>query len=230
MRLERISISGFRGFSLPQELDLDADAVILVGGNGSGKTSFFDAILWALTGQLHRLSADSKVVVNRYSPTGEARVELVLRTADGSPLTVVRRSDEAASLTVTTHDDSSLSGPSAEARLLEALWRDAQLAADPWTALSRTLTRGVCLQQDLLREFIDADTDDARFAVIGEIVGAGRIGELQRQLESGKNKWSRSTTTLSGELEPAQRRRDALRDPSNISRVASRNCSISGEL
>lgn len=210
MRIKSMSISGFRGFASATELDFHGDAIILVGANGAGKTSVFDAILWALAGKVPRLGEDPKVVVSRYSPTGEARVELVLTERDGSQLGVVRRFDGTTHLSLDVGEQSSLRGPSAEARLLEALWPDARLASDPWHALSRALTRGVYLQQDLLREFIEADDDQGRFAVIGEIVGAGRVGELQRQLESAKASWTRSTTVLNTEVEPLRSRRASL--------------------
>lgn len=210
MRLKTMSVSGFRGFSTAQDFDLEGDAVILVGANGSGKTSFFDALLWALAGKVPRLGEDDKSVVSQYSPTGEARIELVLAKADGSLLTVVRRFDGAMNLSLEVDGEPALRGPSAEARLLEELWPDATLASDPWEALSRALTRGVYLQQDLLREFLEADGDQGRFSVIGEIVGAGRVGELQRQLESGKASWTRSTTALTTDVEPMRSRRAAL--------------------
>src|SRR5579884_732938 len=210
MRLKRLSLVGFRGFSTPQDLDLDGDAVIVVGANGSGKTSFFDALLWALAGKVPRLGENDEAVVSQYSLTGEARVELVLAKTGEAPMTVVRRYDGAMNLSLEIDGEPLLRGPSAEARLLEELWPDARLAAEPWEAMSRALTRGVYLQQDLLREFIEADGDQGRFSVIGEIVGAGRVGELQRQLESGKAGWTRSTTSLSSEVDPMRVRRDTL--------------------
>lgn len=55
MRVRRLSVSGFRGFPGTEVFDLDADAVILEGVNGSGKTSLFDAILWGLSGSWNGL-------------------------------------------------------------------------------------------------------------------------------------------------------------------------------
>jgi DNA repair protein SbcC/Rad50 len=230
MRLMALSINGFRGFSTAQEFDLEGDAVILVGANGSGKTSFFDALLWGLAGKVPRLGDDGKAVVSQYSTSGEARVELALTTSDGSTLKVVRRFDGAMNLSVEVDDEPLLRGPSAQARLLEELWPDARLASDPWEALSRALTRGVYLQQDLLREFIEADGDQGRFTVIGEIVGAGRVGELQRQLESGKASWTRATNALASEVEPVRGRRSSLAQRlSRLSEISAEGESLPAE-
>ena len=209
MRLKSLSISGFRGFASAVDFDLDADAIVLVGANGSGKTSLFDAILWALSGNVPRLGTAQETLLSRFSATGEARVELVLTTPDGRPLNVTRRWDGETTFSVTDGDDH-LRGPSAEARVLERLWPDARAASDPQEALARALTRGVYLQQDLLRQFLDADNEQERFAVIGEMVGTGRVAELQRQLESGKASWTRSTNVVGTELQPLQSRRAAI--------------------
>ncbi len=65
MRITRLSVSGFRGFPGPQSFDLDADAIVIVGVNGQGKTSLFDAVLWGLTGAIPRLGADAQLVLSR---------------------------------------------------------------------------------------------------------------------------------------------------------------------
>ena len=61
MRLVSLKVAGFRGFAHPQTFGLDADAIVIVGANGQGKTSFFDAILWALCGRVPRLGAMIRV-------------------------------------------------------------------------------------------------------------------------------------------------------------------------
>ena len=140
MRLRSITLSGFRGFARTETIDLDADAVIVSGANGRGKTSMFDAILWALTGGVQRLHAGASDVVSRYSPSGEARVELELDN-DGVPVTIVRRSDGQSHLSVATSEET-LRGTTAENALIDLLWPEARAAAEPSDALTRSLTRG----------------------------------------------------------------------------------------
>ncbi len=115
MRLQTLTVAGFRGFPTPTGLDLDADAVIIAGVNGSGKTSFFDAILWALCGNVDRLGDDPASLVSEYSPSGEARVELVLRADSGRRVTVVRRFDGTMHLSVRVDDADPVTGATADA-------------------------------------------------------------------------------------------------------------------
>ena len=79
MRLWGLEISGFRGFGDSYSFDLSPDAIILGGPNGQGKTSFFDTILWAVTGSLPRLRANREAVVSLYSATGQCKVALICR-------------------------------------------------------------------------------------------------------------------------------------------------------
>lgn len=210
MRVKTLTVAGFRGFPRSATFDLDADAVIVAGVNGTGKTSMFDAILWAMAGSIGRLGTEEAQLVSRYSTSGEARVELVLERPDGSTLTIVRRFDGASHLSVAVGDDAPIAGSAAESALFEALWPDAKSATEPWEALSRSLTRATYLQQDEVREFVEAQEEQQRFDVVSELVGVGRVGELQRQLESSRNSWSRATNTLSSELDPLRRQRAAI--------------------
>src|SRR5437763_12623157 len=55
-RLAALELSGFRCFSTPDNVPLDADIVLIHGSNGTGKTSLLSAIELALTGKVHELS------------------------------------------------------------------------------------------------------------------------------------------------------------------------------
>jgi DNA repair exonuclease SbcCD ATPase subunit len=208
MRLETLRVAGFRGFGGAYEFDLSADVLLIHGPNGAGKTSLFDAVLWAVTGVVDRLGPDSDLV-SRYSEFGEARVELTLRDAGGKPLRITRRHEQQTTLTVEV-DDTRLAGAAAEARLFELLWPDAATAANPRQSLARSVTRAVYLQQDQVRSFIEAEDEQGRFEIVGEIVGAGRVGELVRQLEGSRKAWTTASNRQRDDIEPLLRRRAAI--------------------
>lgn len=209
MRLKSVSVSGFRAFANEVQVDLDADVVLLSGVNGSGKTSLMDSILWALTGTVPRLGSTPELV-SRYSSTGEARVEVTLQHPAGPQVRIVRRFDGETSVSVQIGDNDPVFGTVAEARLLETLWPDAVHARDPWEALSRSITRAVYLQQDSVRDFVEADSDEERFHAVGEIVGVGRVAELSKQLASARTRWSRATNNLEEEVGPQRARLNQL--------------------
>src|ERR1039457_3710195 len=116
MRLKTLTVSGFRGFAQEEVIDLDAEAIIVFGANGSGKTSMLDAILWVLTGSITRLRGEAADILSKYSVTGEARVELELQR-DSSTMRVTRRFDGSDHLTVDDDETGSTTGPAANAAL-----------------------------------------------------------------------------------------------------------------
>ena len=61
VRLKNISIKGFRPYVGETSFDLDADLIIIAGPNGLGKTSFFDAIDFAVTGTVRRLEGNTEL-------------------------------------------------------------------------------------------------------------------------------------------------------------------------
>lgn len=213
MRLASITISGFRGFSATRTLDLSADVVLVHGPNGTGKTSLFDAVLWSISGRLERLNAGAQAVVSKYSEFGEARVELGLINNSGASVLVRRRQvlGESTSTLVVDAGDGRVSGPAAEVALMRYLYPDGATSADPFKSLDRSLTRAVYLQQDDVTAFINDDDERERFAIVGEIVGAGRIGELIAALERERNAWTRKTNRDREEtLTPLRDRRERI--------------------
>src|SRR5712692_102141 len=183
MRILGLSVSGFRGFAKPYSFDLAADAVVLIGPNGTGKTSVFDAILWALTGRLARIGSAANSVVSMYSDSGEAYVRLELEGPNRQTLAISRRFDGSKQSFLYEMGGAPSRDELGWAHMLDVLWPQALATDDPVDALTLALTRSVYLQQDLVREFVEGITPGDRFNALSELVGTGRMTELQMQLE-----------------------------------------------
>lgn len=56
IRLTKMEVEGFRAYGEKVDFDLDADLIVLYGSNGFGKTTFFDAFEYLVTGEIKRFS------------------------------------------------------------------------------------------------------------------------------------------------------------------------------
>ena len=210
MRLHHLEVSGFRGFATKQEFDLSADATIIVGSNGLGKTSLLDAVQWGLSGRLGRLGKGDENVLSLYAETGQARVSLSLLN-DNDSIRITRAFDGESQNVSAYVNEKELRGASAKARIFETLWPDAGNSNDGEESLSMALTRSVYLQQDRLTSFLEGADDQERFNVISELVGAGRLTDLQNQLEKEARSWTKQTTKFRREQTPLANRVEELK-------------------
>ena len=210
MRITQLELKGFRGFSRTQVFDLDADAVVIVGENGRGKTSIFDGILWALTGKVPRLGDDPAPLVSMYSDSGEARVSLSIRIDDDKLLKVVRRFDSQRQYLQVEVDGEIFRAGAASTRLLQLLWPSGS-TFESEGELVDVVTRSTYLQQDLVRDFIDKDSDQDRFRTVSELVGTGRLTELTTQLDRARTAWNTVTNGRREESRVIEERANNLR-------------------
>jgi exonuclease SbcC len=85
VRLKELQIRNFRAYRKPQKFDLNADLIVLYGPNGFGKTSFFDALDFAVTGEIGRLDASKndnrfrKAAVNLEAGAESSLVTLIFQ-------------------------------------------------------------------------------------------------------------------------------------------------------
>jgi energy-coupling factor transporter ATP-binding protein EcfA2 len=104
MRIEIVGLSWFRGAADPIALDLDCKSIVVYGENGSGKSSFVDAIEYVLRGgKIGHLSHEysgkrqEKGVINTHAPQG-SKVEIRIGFKDGCELkTDIKRNGSFAS-------------------------------------------------------------------------------------------------------------------------------------
>lgn len=209
MRVKSLEISGFRAFSGQISLNLDGDVVLVVGANGQGKTSLFDAILWAITGGMSRLEHPESVI-SLYSESGEASVQVTIASDDDREILISRRHDGRSDRLYVEEGDESFRGDEAEYELIRRLWPEGSGTNEPKEALRVAFERGVYLQQDVLTGFLTADTENDRFNAITEIMGAGLVTELQASLENSRLAWSRAINQLRAQTVDSEERRNRL--------------------
>ena len=77
MRLSRIEISGFRGVREPIDLRLPSGFTVISGRNGSGKSTFCDAIEYVFTGDIRRET--------NYSENDEGYADYIRWRGEGEP-------------------------------------------------------------------------------------------------------------------------------------------------
>jgi len=60
VRLESVTITNFRAYRKPQTFEIGSKVTVLYGPNGFGKTSFFDAVDFAVTGGIGRFESSNE--------------------------------------------------------------------------------------------------------------------------------------------------------------------------
>lgn len=212
MRIAALTINGFRAWKQEITFDLAADAVIVIARNGQGKTSLLDAIMWSLTGSVPRLG-DDDALISKYSETGQAFVSIDLREpSTDKSLRISRLFDGTSQNVQVERDGNVLTGPAATQSIIKTLWPTATSASEPADALVKAVTRSVYLQQDLVRDFIQDQDKQARFAAVSEIIGTGRVTEMQLQLDRAKTAWTKATNERYEESNALRKRHNTIRE------------------
>lgn len=173
-RIRWIEVENFRGFAERCRVNLDADAIIVTGANGSGKTSLIDAISWGLTGTIERLESRRErkgddVLSNRYRKGGVPRVTLSFARDDGTEFEVVREQTGNGSSLIL--EDERLAGEGND-RLAEAL------GLPDHAALRHAVETWGVLHQDSVRAVLDARPDEFQQR-LREILGLGLLDDFE---------------------------------------------------
>ncbi len=173
--LTRMAIEGFRGINNsgdPLILSFKPDCVNSVyASNGVGKTSIFEALQFAIHGEIPRLKTlqdaeqGDSYVINRFHPGKKATIELKLSPDDSSAdVTVLVVRDANGNRTVT-----SPSGYAAPEALLSSLREDF-----------------VLVDYKTFANFID-NTALARGRSFSALIGLSRYSDLRQALEGANN-------------------------------------------
>jgi DNA repair exonuclease SbcCD ATPase subunit len=207
-RLAAIELEGFRGFSDARRLDLDADAVIIRGDNGAGKTSLVDGILWVFAGELvhlvDRVRGMRKVedaVTNRHW-AGDATVTLEI-VADGHRWSFTRRGNQLQTALKATCDAAPEANPE---QALAEVFGHAALAE----TVDAVNTWGL-LRQDAVRAALDT-AGGALHERLSGILGLERVTRFAAAATTASNALiSERTTTRKALKRLEERHREATK-------------------
>jgi DNA repair exonuclease SbcCD ATPase subunit len=197
----RLEIEGFRGFRDQAVFEFSGSAVVLAGPNGTGKTSFFDAVQWLFTGDLDRLlpyraRRNSEHVVNSYHSPEPARVTCWLNRA-GDEMRATRSGNYESSTFEVSQGGVSSFGPDAESRL-----RSFVCASDD-ARIEVLLRNSGIMQQDVMRSVLEAHPA-TRHEYVSELLGLGALEGFQASVTDAAKALKDRSRVAKDELEAAE--------------------------
>lgn len=209
MKIAEIAISGFRGFRAEARLSLAPGFNVVDGRNGVGKSTIFDAVEFALTGQLSKYG-DSKAAgetVDDYlwwkgdGPSPSSRFVEVTFVSDEGPLTIRR----------TPIDDPD---PSTLAAVQTAM---IYAEAAPPSPLKQLCASSIIRDELIAALSLDLSETD-RYALLRQAIGAGdaetwteRGQVISRAAKRRSDDAKAEVTAATSAVADAQRRIDETR-------------------
>lgn len=219
-RLRRIGIKNFRGIR-EADLDLSANVTVIYGQNGTGKTSIFDAIEWALVGSVERLELDNKDDTSGRSPYANLfsaeETSVVASLSVGRFQTAIRRTCGASSNSSLCIDDQEgLDDRNALALIV------GQQAAKLDTRILRRLVRTTSfLSQSTLKQFL-SDDPGVRYWSLAHLLGTQDYIRLLEKIDDIRKNIDRRNKVLGAALTESMKDIESLR-----SQIASREALLS---
>ncbi|MGF2621031.1 AAA family ATPase [Bacillus cereus] len=195
MKLKKLIIENFRIFSGSHEFNFENKSLIILDGpNGHGKSSFFDAIQWCLTGEIQRYKGSNEHYNFNYIINNEAfqnlpvtmKVEAWLGSENNTDLTkitrVLRKTKKSTSnkIIINNKEFSLREGKEMIKDILvnkhwiESTTDNLGNAAD--IDFARFFSATQLLSQDELRDFIQNTNPKDRFHVLENLLGLKKYG------------------------------------------------------
>ncbi len=221
-RLKRIELEGFRGFAERQGVDLDADAVVVRGDNGTGKTSLVDGLLWLFTGELAHLAIRVKGlrqtedgITNRFHGS-DAVVSLTVGTSSGDQIFTRKGNQKKNRLFLHRQSQAHLEGEQAEEALAVAFG-----LANIGELRDAVLTWGL-LRQDAMGATLE-EGGASLYQRIAGLIGLEQVNQFALAASEASTGLSRQRSDARAVMERAvERHEDAVRRRGIAQKVAVR--------
>ncbi|MDE0268962.1 MAG: AAA family ATPase [Acidimicrobiaceae bacterium] len=201
-RFLTLEITRFRGVRDSMLFDLDGSVVLLHGPNGTGKTSFFDALQWLFLGSIERLSAvrrrkNTEHIVNVYKSQKKARVvaDVLL---NGKRITLSRTGN----YKNTTFEISGAAPAKLYGREAKE-WLALTLLPHHPEALDKIFMVSGLLEQDEVRSVLQASAKD-RYDQISILLGLRDLQRFEDEAREAANKAAKYTKQARDEFKEAE--------------------------
>jgi chromosome segregation protein len=202
-------VEGFRGFRDRQRIELDSSVVILSGPNGTGKTSFFDALQWLLLGSLKRLEPwrprrNTEHIASAFRP-GEPAIVSAVVIFGGTEVELRRQGRHDSGVLEWTDLAGTIRGEEAESRLVDVL----SPRSEGKQALRRLLMTSALLQQDVVREVLEDKAAD-RYEQLASLLGLDAVAEFEAATRRRADRLEESGKSARSELAMLQQQHRSL--------------------
>ncbi|MGS7467757.1 AAA family ATPase [Bacillus paranthracis] len=194
MKIDKVIINNFRNYIGLHTFDLTKKVTILYGANGFGKSSFFDAIEWCLTGQISRYKKDGfspRDVLNHSQHNVDRECGVQIQFGDNQLIRSFQYTDGKVGNIMTkiiTKDKEIIKGQDKIEDFLKNHYFRKGKERKGW--FGELIRQSYVLSQDQITEFISKEDPKERFESLADIMGLKNIMYLfgnfrgaQRELE-----------------------------------------------
>lgn len=202
MRIDQISIENFRCFKGLNKFNIDGKTIIIYGENGYGKSSFFDAIEWCLTGEIDRFkqpgkNLNKKVIANRQAEEGEmCSIELII---DGIVFRRSFRISENARENILIKDMSDRTLAQGRENVKKYIEENIAYKTTNKRLITALIKRSHLLAQDQITDFVLRDNPKERFNSLANIMGYKQLMNMAKNLNKVKNNVNQCISKLNQE-------------------------------
>lgn len=180
IRIKQVIIENFRNFQGRHPFDFSKDVTILLGDNGNGKSSIFDAIQWCLTGSVDRLKNISSVEILKSVLINKDSDECAVEVIFTDNLSLKRIASIKGNIKVSCNEgDITVRGDKNVKEYIEELFKHSN---NEKFNINEFLKSSL-LAQDQVLDFIASDTANDRYRVLSSILGMNEITNLKENYE-----------------------------------------------
>ena len=204
MKLKKIVVNNFRNYLGEVTFDLSRDVIILYGDNGNGKSSFFDAIEWCMTGEITRFILEKneyKHVLSNYNMAIGDECSVALYFDEYVLKKSFKRNtwDSYSNINTILYKENSDVRVSGEDSVRQKLGEIVSKSTNgKWN--NKVLSQAYILSQSQINNFITKDSPKDRYRALASIMGFEKINNLKNNLTRTIEIFEKSISNIDEQL------------------------------